>query len=202
MLSAGRKNFYAIGCSVVIHVILIFVINNSAGYVYGSASSEVFETVDYIENVDMSLTKQKQMNNIGEDKQPYICLELMLYSEKQLRQELASVKQIKIPKIENVMKKERKSAIVNAPAVLPKIINSCAVPYPDGCDGCRGTVLTCVLVGIDGKPEYVSIARSSGNPVLDGAAINCCINWQFSPAKDSRGNNVRCLIYIPVGVGT
>ena len=46
MLSAGRKNFYATVCSLAIHVLIIFIINASAGYVYGSASSEVFETVD------------------------------------------------------------------------------------------------------------------------------------------------------------
>ena len=49
-------------------------------------------------------------------------------------------------------------------------------------------------------PEYVSTAASSGNPFLDGAALEECIKWRFSPAQDVEGNDVRCIIYIPVDV--
>lgn len=202
MLRARKNNVYAIVCSLFIHLLLFFVINASAKYAYGSVSSEVFETMDYIENADCTSTKLKQGHEINKEEPIYSYLEIVLCGEEQLKQDLVNVKQIKILKMENVMKGERKKAIVNAPAVSPKLLERTIVPCPSGCDSRGGTVLVCVLVGIDGKPEYVSTAKSSGNPIIDGAAINSCINWRFRPAQDAQGNNVRCLIYIPVGVGT
>jgi protein TonB len=50
-------------------------------------------------------------------------------------------------------------------------------------DGIEGTVLLKVLVGVDGKPLSVEIARSSGNRRLDDAARRQVLRrWMFKPA--------------------
>ena len=52
-------------------------------------------------------------------------------------------------------------------------------------------VLLKVLVGVDGKPEEVTVERSSGSRLLDQAAIDAVKNWMFNPGskggKPSRG---------------
>jgi len=197
MLSTDKKNCYAIVCSLLIHFIIFFVASTTATYGYDSSNSEIFETTDYIENVDLmqakqgpSLVKQEYDTNF----------EIILCSEEQFKEVILNTEEIKIPNTESAIKNKLKAAIVNAPKVPPKLLSGSPVPYPAGGDGGSGTVLVCVLVGGDGKPEYTSIAGSSGSPVLDGAAIDHCINWNFSPARDASGKNVRCLIYIPVRV--
>lgn len=197
MLGTDKRNWYAIVCSLFIHLMVFFVVSTTATYGYDSSNSEVFETMDYIENVDLMQAKQ----GTSLVKQEYDAnFEMILCSEEQFKQVIVNTEEIKIPNTANAIKNKLKAAIVNAPAVSPKLLSGSPVPYPSGGDGSSGTVLVCVLVGIDGKPEYTSIAGSCGNHVLDGAAIDHCINWRFNPASDARGKPVRCLIYIPVRV--
>lgn len=94
---------------------------------------------------------------------------------------------------------ERKQVpVVRNPAVRPKLIRYQPVPYPPAAGGASGTVMVVILVGYDGRPEYASLAGSSGNRFLDAAAVEHCIEWQFTPARDAKGRLVRCLVYIPV----
>ncbi|GEM_PF-1219267 len=86
------------------------------------------------------------------------------------------------------------------PSLKPKIISYSPVPYPTDAEGAVGTVVVCILVGYDGRPEYTSLTESSGNRFLDAAAVEHCIGWRFTPARDGKGRIVRCLLYIPVRV--
>jgi periplasmic protein TonB len=47
----------------------------------------------------------------------------------------------------------------------------------------EGTVTVHVLVGVDGKPQQIKLARSSGFERLDQAALNGIKGWLFSPPK-------------------
>ncbi len=49
--------------------------------------------------------------------------------------------------------------------------------------GWSGTVQLRVLVQPDGRPNQITIAKSSGKKVLDDAAIAAVHNWKFVPAK-------------------
>ena len=100
------------------------------------------------------------------------------------------------------MKKAKKTVpIVKNPAVKPKLIESTPVPYPSEAGGATGTVVVCMLIDFEGRPEYCSLYQSSGNRLLDAAAVEHCISWRFKPAKDAQGRTARCLVYIPVAVG-
>ena len=111
------------------------------------------------------------------------------------------LKKIKIEEIDpSSLKKPKIAPIVREPLVKPKLLRHAPVPYPAKAGGQAGRVIVCILVGADGVPEYVSTAASSGNPFLDGAALEECIKWRFSPAQDMEGNDVRCIIYIPVDI--
>jgi len=52
--------------------------------------------------------------------------------------------------------------------------------------GWEGKVLVKVHVKPDGNPDTVKVAKSSGKPVLDDAAVKTVKRWSFVPAK--RGN--------------
>lgn len=47
----------------------------------------------------------------------------------------------------------------------------------------EGTVLVRVLVGVDGDPRELSVARTSGASVLDEAALRAIRRWRFVPAR-------------------
>ena len=57
--------------------------------------------------------------------------------------------------------------------------------YPERAirEGWEGTVLLEVLIDSHGRPERVSINRSSGFAVLDQAAREAVKNWRFRPAS-------------------
>ena len=58
-----------------------------------------------------------------------------------------------------------------------------AVPYPRESvrDKEEGTVVLRVLVGVDGVPQEIEIARSSGHPRLDRQARASVMKWRFEP---------------------
>jgi protein TonB len=61
----------------------------------------------------------------------------------------------------------------------------------------EGTVIVHVLVGSTGKPEVVSLGKSSGAAVLDQAALNAVQNWSFLPAR--QGNKtVPAWVDVPI----
>lgn len=61
----------------------------------------------------------------------------------------------------------------------------------------EGTVLLLVSVAPSGRPDEITIERSSGHTVLDKAAIDTVTRWTFYPAKD--GNiPIHSIVKIPI----
>lgn len=160
-------------------------------------SNELFEVIEYVETVQGD-SEEDRMNRFNrkvhvEDE----FLEVWLVDDGELESE--KLKQLSYEDLEVEIKQKPKIApIVHAPAVKPKLVTSSPIPYPTRAKGAAGKVTVCILVGVNGRPEYVSTAGSSGNPILDSAALESSINWRFSPALDDKGRPVRCLIYVPV----
>ncbi len=74
------------------------------------------------------------------------------------------------------------------PPVYPRIAKQ---------SGWEGTVLLRVAVQPNGRPDTITVQRSSGYEVLDKAAMNALKRWRFHPAKD--GNiPIRSLVEIPI----
>ncbi len=73
----------------------------------------------------------------------------------------------------------------SAPRFDAAYLNNPAPPYPPISRRMneQGKVLLHVVVGADGLPKEVSIAKSSGFPRLDDAAIAAVEKWRFVPAK-------------------
>jgi len=71
--------------------------------------------------------------------------------------------------------------------------------YPPRCLrlGIEGTVRVRVLVGEDGRPQEVTIGKSSGESALDESAMDAVRRWRFEPAKRD-GVPVRAWAIIPV----
>jgi len=75
-----------------------------------------------------------------------------------------------------------------------------APPYPRAAirDGAQGTVLLMILVDTDGKPLQVTLHRSSGNRVLDRAALeHVARHWRFQPALRN-GQPVQAYGVVPI----
>ncbi|QDI04131.1 MULTISPECIES: energy transducer TonB [Xanthomonas translucens group] len=75
-----------------------------------------------------------------------------------------------------------------------------APPYPRDAlrDGLQGSVLLRALVGVDGQPLEVSIARSSGHRILDQAAREQVLKrWKFHAAL-RQGMPVQAYGLVPV----
>lgn len=71
--------------------------------------------------------------------------------------------------------------------------------YPDLARraGIEGQAVVKALVDIDGSVMEVQILKSSGNQMLDEAALAAARQWKFSPAKQ-RDKFVRVYVSIPV----
>lgn len=74
---------------------------------------------------------------------------------------------------------------VTPPVAGADYLNNPAPEYPELAmeRGWEGKVLLKVHVQPDGKPDSVSVAKSSGQKVLDDAAIKTVYKWSFVPAK-------------------
>lgn len=71
--------------------------------------------------------------------------------------------------------------------------------YPPRClrMGIEGNVRVRVLVGEDGRPQEVTIGKSSGEAALDQAAMDAVRHWRFEPARRD-GLPVRAWAIIPI----
>lgn len=80
-----------------------------------------------------------------------------------------------------------------------KAIDTRPPVYPPRClrMGIEGTVRVRVLVGEDGRPQEVTIGKSSGESALDESAMEAVRRWRFEPAKRD-GVPVRAWAIIPV----
>ena len=61
----------------------------------------------------------------------------------------------------------------------------------------EGTVIVRVLVGTDGRPQEVTLAQTSGYPLLDEAALRGVRRWTFTPAK-AGGRAISAEVQVPV----
>lgn len=50
----------------------------------------------------------------------------------------------------------------------------------------EGTVILSLLVGADGVPSGIRLVRGLGSG-LDEKAVECLMQWRFSPAQDTNG---------------
>ncbi|MBS1200387.1 MAG: hypothetical protein H6R27_1065 [Proteobacteria bacterium] len=71
--------------------------------------------------------------------------------------------------------------------------------YPPHCLrlGIEGRVVVRALVGEDGRPQDVSVMKSSGDATLDQAAIDAVQRWRFAPSLRN-GTPVRAWVKVPV----
>ncbi|MGD8979490.1 MAG: energy transducer TonB [candidate division WOR-3 bacterium] len=83
--------------------------------------------------------------------------------------------------------------------VKPKPVYSPGPRYPDLARraGIEGQTVVKALVDIDGSIMDVQILKSSGNQMLDEAALAAARKWKFTPAKQ-RDKFVRVYVSIPV----
>ncbi|NIK32948.1 protein TonB [Xanthomonas arboricola] len=89
-----------------------------------------------------------------------------------------------------------------APAVAPTELAALKTPPPEyspqlACAGIGGTSVLRVVVGVEGTPTDVSVAQSSGQPVLDEAAQSRVREWKFRAATRN-GQAVPQTIQVPV----
>ena len=68
-------------------------------------------------------------------------------------------------------------------APQPRVLEEVKPDYPNRCRhrGEEGTVQLVVAIDQTGHPVQVSVATSSGHPLLDEAAIQAVQRWRFSP---------------------
>ncbi len=83
--------------------------------------------------------------------------------------------------------------------VKPQPIVQAKPRYPDLARraGIEGQTVVKALVDIDGSIIDVQVLKSSGNQMLDEAALAAARNWKFSPAKQ-RDKFVRVYVSIPI----
>jgi protein TonB len=83
--------------------------------------------------------------------------------------------------------------------VKPKPIHQAKPRYPDlpRRAGIEGQAVIKALVDIDGSVMDAQILKSSGNQMLDEAALAAARQWKFSPAKQ-RDKYVRVYVSIPI----
>ena len=65
----------------------------------------------------------------------------------------------------------------------PKVVSSPDPKVPKRLRDYRGIVVLYLVVGTDGRPHNISVARSL-QPELDKAAIEVMKKWKFKPATD------------------
>jgi TonB family protein len=63
--------------------------------------------------------------------------------------------------------------------------------------GIEGTVLLRLTVASDGRVARVEVLRSSGHPILDGAAVNTVKQWRGEPARRG-GEPIETIETLPV----
>jgi len=167
----------------------------------GETSDEIYEASDVVEGLaEKPLEKVERQN--GQRSKKYVSsITLVILDRDQVKKVDSRTRHIASRIQDEKLKKEGKSVPISKnPATKPKLVSFSPVPYPAEANGAAGTVIVCFLVSYDGRPEYASTAESSGNRFLDAAAVEHCITWRFTPARDGKGRLVRCLVYIPVTV--
>ena len=170
-------------------------------YPLGETSDEIYEASDVVEGL-AEKPLEKVERQISQKSRKYVSsITLVILDRDQVKKVDTRTRHVASQIQDEKLKKEGKSVPISKnPATKPKLVSFSPVPYPSEANGAAGTVIVCFLVSYDGRPEYASTAESSGNRFLDAAAVEHCISWRFTPARDDKGRLVRCLVYIPVTV--
>lgn len=170
-------------------------------YPLGETSDEIYEASDVVEGLAEKLPEKVERKNGQRSKKYVSSITLVILDRDQVKKVDSRTRHVASQIQDEKLKKEGKSVPISKnPATKPKLVSFSPVPYPSEANGAAGTVIVCFLVSYDGRPEYASTAESSGNRFLDAAAVEHCISWRFTPARDDKGRLVRCLVYIPVTV--
>ena len=170
-------------------------------YPLGETSDEIYEASDVVEGLTEKLPEKVERKNSQRSKKYVSSITLVILDRDQVKKVDSRTRHVASQIQDEKLKKEGKSVPISKnPATKPKLVSFSPVPYPSEANGAAGTVIVCFLVSYDGRPEYASTAESSGNRFLDAAAVEHCISWRFTPARDDKGRLVRCLVYIPVTV--
>lgn len=170
-------------------------------YPLGETSDEIYEASDVVEGLAEKLPEKVERQNSQRSKKYVSSITLVILDRDQVKKVDTRTRHVASQIQDEKLKKEGKSVPISKnPATKPKLVSFSPVPYPAEANGAAGTVIVCFLVSYDGRPEYASTAESSGNRFLDAAAVEHCISWRFTPARDDKGRLVRCLVYIPVTV--
>lgn len=85
--------------------------------------------------------------------------------------------------------------------IPPNILKKAAPSYPRAARqaGIEGAVVLKVQILANGRTGSITISRSSGNELLDNAAIAAVEQWRFVPAKDANsGQAVACYTTLPI----
>jgi len=90
----------------------------------------------------------------------------------------------------------------SAAVIAPTPVMALSTPPPDypaqlGCKGIGGTTLLKVTIGVDGTPSQTQLLSSSGEPLLDQAAMAGIKPWQFRAATRN-GQAIPATIHVPV----
>lgn len=199
---AERRFAYGFLASIVLHgIILCICLLLTKNVFVGATSDEIYEASDIGEMAAQTSLAPLPERAATVVRHHITNIEIVLMSSKNIKQMFGSTQNIASQVRDENLKKARKAIpVVKNPAVKPKLTVHTPVIYPSAAGGVTGTVVVCILVGFDGRPEYVAMAESSGNRFLDAAAVDSCLSWRFTPAKDTQGRIVRCLVYIPVVV--
>lgn len=83
---------------------------------------------------------------------------------------------------------------------LPYVTYKVEPNYPNECkiNKQEGSVTLRVMVGEDGKTIEASVVASSGYSAMDAAALKAVYKWRFSPARNSKGQKIRCYVNFPI----
>lgn len=197
---AEKRFAYGFMASIIFHILLLGVcLVLTRNIIIGATSDEIYEASDIGEIAASTSLTQLPEKTTALVRHHITNIEIILLKDQNIKQMFGDTQNIASQVRDENLKKARKAIpVVKNPAVKPKLIVHTPVLYPQAAEGATGTVVVCILVGFDGRPEYVAMAESSGNRFLDAAAVDNCLNWRFTPAKDTQGRIVRCLVYIPV----
>ena len=86
------------------------------------------------------------------------------------------------------------------PVVPPRLVHFAKPEYPSAArqSGVEGTVIVRVLVDLNGDVAMSDVYESSGSNILDEKAASSANEWEFAPAKDKLGRNMKCYVFVPI----
>ncbi len=202
MMQIKHRFLVAFLISIILHgVVLSGSLLYANRYPIGETSDEIYEASDVVEDLEEKPLERVERQNTQRSKKYVSSITLVILDRDQVKKVDSRTRHVASQIQDEKLKKEGKSVPISKnPAKKPKLVSFSPVPYPTEANGAAGTVIVCFLVSYDGRPEYASTAESSGNRFLDAAAVEHCISWRFTPARDEKGRLVRCLVYIPVTV--